>query len=78
MGMGMWNAHRCMKRATTLARARGIGCVGLRNTNHWMRAGSYGLQAVDAGCIGICWANTIPLDASLGLGGSEDTATTRW
>jgi 3-dehydro-L-gulonate 2-dehydrogenase len=26
-----------------------------------MRAGAYGLQAADAGCIGICWTNTTPL-----------------
>jgi len=38
-----------------------MGCVGLRNTNHWMRAGAYGLQAADAGCIGICWTNTTVL-----------------
>ena len=27
----------------------GIGCVALANTNHWMRGGSYGWQAADAG-----------------------------
>lgn len=61
MGIGLWNAHVAMNRAVELARTHGIGCVGLRNTNHWMRAGSYGLQATEAGCIGICWTNTIPL-----------------
>jgi 3-dehydro-L-gulonate 2-dehydrogenase len=61
MGVGLWNAHVAMGRAIELARAHGIGCVGLRNTNHWMRAGTYGLQAADAGCIGICWTNTVPL-----------------
>lgn len=61
MGIGLWNAHVAMGRAIELARTHGIGCVGLRNTNHWMRAGAYGLQAAEAGCIGICWANTIPL-----------------
>lgn len=61
MGIGLWNAHVAMGRAIALARAHGIGCVGLRNTNHWMRAGAYGLQAAEAGCIGICWTNTIPL-----------------
>ena len=30
-----------------------------RNTNHWMRGGSYGWQAADAGVIGICWTNTL-------------------
>lgn len=61
MGVGLWNAHVAMARAIDLARTHGIGCVGLRNTNHWMRAGAYGLQAAEAGCIGICWTNTIPL-----------------
>mgnify|MGYP000054945091 CR=1 FL=1 len=30
------------------------------NNNHWMRGGSYGWQAADQGCIGICWSNTCP------------------
>jgi 3-dehydro-L-gulonate 2-dehydrogenase len=37
-----------------------MGCVALRNTNHWMRGGSYGLQAAEAGCAGACWTNTTP------------------
>lgn len=61
MGLGVWNAHFGMGRAIELARSHGLGCVALRNTNHWMRAGSYALQATEAGCIGICWTNTIPL-----------------
>jgi 3-dehydro-L-gulonate 2-dehydrogenase len=32
--------------------------VALRNTNHWMRGGSYGWQAAEAGMIGLCWTNT--------------------
>ena len=61
MGVGLINAHTCMGRAIALAREYGLGCVGLSNTNHWMRAGAYGLQAADAGCIGICWTNTTTL-----------------
>lgn len=60
-GIGLWNAHVAMSRAVELARTHGIGCVALRNTNHWMRAGSYGLQAARAGCVGICFTNTCPL-----------------
>ena len=60
-GPGILNAHFCMERATELARSHGIGCTALKNTNHWMRGGSYGLQAADAGCIGICWTNTTVL-----------------
>lgn len=59
-GPGNLNAHHCMNRAIELAKENGIGCVALKNTNHWMRAGSYGLQAADAECIGICWTNTMP------------------
>lgn len=61
LGPGMLNAHACMNRAIELAKEHGMGCVGLRNTNHWMRAGAYGLQAAKAGYIGICWTNTTQL-----------------
>ena len=59
-GPGNLNAHRCMQEAITLSRQHGIGAIALANTNHWMRAGSYGWQAADAGVIGICWTNTMP------------------
>ena len=49
-----------MDRTIALAREHGMGCVALANTNHWMRGGSYGWQAADAGMIGICWTNTLP------------------
>lgn len=57
-GIGLLNAEFAMGRAVELAREHALGCVGLRNTNHWMRPGAFGLQAADAGCIGICWTNT--------------------
>src|SRR5690606_33353660 len=56
---GMLNARYCMDRAIELAGEHGIGCVALRNTNHWMRGGTYGWQAARAGFIGICFTNTI-------------------
>lgn len=59
-GPGNLNAHAAMDRALALSRAHGIGCVGLRNTNHWMRGGSYGWQAANAGSIALCWTNTMP------------------
>ena len=59
-GVGNLNAHESMNRAMALAREHGIGCVALRNTNHWMRGGNYGWQAAEAGVIGICWTNTMP------------------
>jgi 3-dehydro-L-gulonate 2-dehydrogenase len=58
-GVGNLNAYQCMDRAIALSREHGIGCVALANTNHWMRGGSYGWQAADAGVIGICWTNTM-------------------
>ena len=58
-GPGNLNAYGCMDRAIALSREHGIGCVALANTNHWMRGGSYGWQAAEAGAIGICWTNTI-------------------
>lgn len=59
LGAGILNARFCMNRAIELANENGIGCVALRNTNHWMRAGAYGWQAAEAGMIGICFTNTI-------------------
>ena len=59
-GPGNTNAWKAMGRAIELSHENGIGAVSLRNTNHWMRAGSYGLEAVDAGCIGILWTNAMP------------------
>ena len=64
-----WDGHRgpgnlaalaAMERAIALGREHGVGCVALGNTNHWMRGGTYGWQAAEAGMIGICWTNTMP------------------
>lgn len=59
-GPGNLNALAAMEGAIELAREHGMGCVALGNTNHWMRAGTYGWQAAGAGMIGICWTNTLP------------------
>ena len=58
-GPGNLNALACMNRAIALSAEHGLACVALSNTNHWMRGGSYGWQAADAGVIGICWTNTL-------------------
>lgn len=58
--IGNLTAKKMMDRAIELAADHGIGLVALRNANHWMRGGSYGWQAADRGCIGICWSNTMP------------------
>ena len=59
-GPGNLNAQSSMARAIALAHEHGIGCVALAHTNHWMRGGSYGWQAADAGMIALCWTNTLP------------------
>jgi len=59
-GPGNLNARAMMARAIDLADQHGIGCVALANTNHWMRGGTYGWQAAEAGVIGMCWTNTLP------------------
>lgn len=60
LGPGNLNAWICMERAVELAHSHGVGCVALRNTNHWMRGGTYGWQAAEANCLAICFSNTIP------------------
>ncbi|MBS4535626.1 3-dehydro-L-gulonate 2-dehydrogenase [Clostridium sp. D2Q-14] len=60
LGFGPTNASIAMDRAVELAGKYGIGCVALKNTNHWLRGGTYGLKAANVGCIGICMTNTFP------------------
>jgi 3-dehydro-L-gulonate 2-dehydrogenase len=59
LGPGNLNAHAAMLRAIELARKFGLGGVALANTNHWMRGGSYGWLAAEAGLFAICWTNTL-------------------
>jgi 3-dehydro-L-gulonate 2-dehydrogenase len=59
LGAGPLNALMCTDRAIELARENAIGCVALSNTNHWMRGGTYGWRAADAGFVLIAWSNTI-------------------
>ncbi len=56
---GMYNATICMDRAIQLAKNNGIGLVAIRNTNHWMRGGTYGWQAAEQGCISISATNAM-------------------
>lgn len=59
-GPGIINATKCTNRAIELAKKHGMGMVALRNTNHWMRGGTYGKQAADSDCISIFFTNTQP------------------
>ncbi len=60
LGPGPLNALACTDRAMVLADEYGIGCVALRNTNHWLRGGTYGLHAAKTGHPLVCWSNTKP------------------
>jgi len=60
LGPGPLTAHFCTNRAIELAKESGMGCVALQNGSHWMRGGSYGWQAAEAGCIAMCFTNTSP------------------
>jgi 3-dehydro-L-gulonate 2-dehydrogenase len=60
LGPGILNAWHSMGRAMKIAENKGVGCVALANTNHWMRGGTYGWQAAENGFVGICWTNTSP------------------
>jgi 3-dehydro-L-gulonate 2-dehydrogenase len=59
-GPGPLNALFCTDRAMEIANENGIGCVGLRNNTHWMRAGFYGWRAAGKGFPFLCWTNTKP------------------
>lgn len=56
---GMYTATLAMSRAVNISKESGMGCVAVRNTNHWMRGGTYGWQAAEKGCIAICGTNAI-------------------
>ncbi|MFC2084740.1 3-dehydro-L-gulonate 2-dehydrogenase [Bacteroidota bacterium] len=60
-GPGPLNAWQITDSVIELAKSNGIGCITLRNTNHWMRAGTYGWKAAEANFILICWTNAYPL-----------------
>ena len=68
-GFGVLNAEQATARAMELAKEHGIGCVSLRNSNHWMRPGRYGWNMAKAGMIGICWSNT---SGNMPLWGAKD------
>ncbi|MEO7988594.1 MAG: 3-dehydro-L-gulonate 2-dehydrogenase [Chryseolinea sp.] len=59
LGPGPINALLCTTRSMEIAKANGLGCVALANTNHWMRGGYYGWQAARKGFVFIGWTNTM-------------------
>ncbi len=58
MGPGILNALYSADQAMEMADKYGIGMVGLKNTTHWMRGGTYGLYVARKGYVGIMWTNT--------------------
>jgi 3-dehydro-L-gulonate 2-dehydrogenase len=56
---GMYTATKAMNRAIEISKFNGMGSVAVKNTNHWMRGGTYGWQAAENGCIAICCTNAI-------------------
>jgi 3-dehydro-L-gulonate 2-dehydrogenase len=52
-----------------LASMNGIGLITLRNTNHWMRGGTYGWMAARRGFVFIGWTNT---EANMPAWGAKD------
>ncbi|HSQ44885.1 MAG TPA: 3-dehydro-L-gulonate 2-dehydrogenase [Ginsengibacter sp.] len=69
LGPGILNALQVTGTVMSLANEYGIGCVALRNTNHWMRGGTYGWRAAKAGFVFIGWTNTI---ANMPAWGAKD------
>jgi 3-dehydro-L-gulonate 2-dehydrogenase len=69
LGPGILNAFHVTDTVMSLASAYGIGCVALKNTNHWMRGGTYGWHAAKAGYVFIGWTNTI---ANMPAWGAKD------
>ena len=55
---GVLNALFAVERGMQLATEQGIGLIALRNTNHWMRGGTYGWRAAEKGFVAIAWTNT--------------------
>jgi 3-dehydro-L-gulonate 2-dehydrogenase len=57
LGPGILNAIYCTDRGIALAEEYGIGLVGIRNTTHWMRGGTYGYYAACRGYVALAWTN---------------------
>jgi 3-dehydro-L-gulonate 2-dehydrogenase len=69
MGPGTLNGLFATERAMELALQYGIGLVAMRNTNHWMRGGTYGWIAARKGFSFIAWTNT---EANMPAWGAKD------
>lgn len=59
-GLGPPVSHRAMRLAIQKALTAGVGCVAVRNSNHYGIAGYYAMQALPYDCIGLTTTNTSP------------------
>jgi ureidoglycolate dehydrogenase (NAD+) len=57
-GPGVLVATLAMERCIAKARTQGFACAGVRNSGHFLAAGSYAVMAADAGMIGFAASNT--------------------
>lgn len=65
-GLGPVVASQAMEAALDLARAHGIGFVGVRHSNHFGAAAFYVEKAISDGCIGLAISNAPPNMAPFG------------
>ncbi|ACP26345.1 malate/L-sulfolactate dehydrogenase [Sinorhizobium fredii NGR234] len=59
-GMGFIASHRATEEAIELARANGIGLVGVHRSTHFGMGALYALQAIEAGYISMIFTNSSP------------------
>ncbi|HEV7322927.1 MAG TPA: Ldh family oxidoreductase [Ensifer sp.] len=59
-GMGFLASHRATEEAVALAKANGIGLVGVHRSTHFGMGALYALQAIKAGYISMIFTNSSP------------------
>jgi LDH2 family malate/lactate/ureidoglycolate dehydrogenase len=65
-GMGHYVAELAMTRAIELARAHGVGVVGVRNSNYYGTGGYFVNLAAQAGMVSMAFTNSYPKVAAYG------------
>ena len=59
-GLGPPVSYRAMRKAIQKAAETGVGCVAVRNSNHFGIAGYYAMMALERDCIGLAMTNASP------------------
>ncbi|WP_104667787.1 Ldh family oxidoreductase [Ensifer adhaerens] len=59
-GMGFLASHKAIEEAVELAKANGIGLVGVHRSTHFGMGALYALQAIEAGYISMIFTNSSP------------------